>query len=444
MLSNEMAFVSENKMTADQMQLINKATNIMHLTEGNYGTIVSPRTNQVISRVTTLSDTEYSTIRSNSKNDDVSHVELISGYKQRSVYNLPITREFSQNKKIELMPNRARALNNSLTRNNTVVTPTLGVLQTIDTMTYVKQDVIQQKFYQVSLPEYFPIGVGEGGFQRQISEYTQYEMSDMTDFNNFSLTGTTAVQRARTDIALGLISVPTLYFINKIDYTVIEVQEMAAGRVPQSAIKLKESASARKFALSHQNLLLNDGALQNTGILGLGNLNLTPGASVLTNTTLIPTFIYQMSPTTYQTFVSQILTIFNANSNYTEFPDTFVIPQAEYLALFGAFVNPAFPMLKMGADLLETFKNATRNPNFKILPNAYFDKGNNAENLNKYALYRNQDDVLQTYTPVPYQSTAFQSMDGFEFESVNFAQITGLLLKRDRAFMYFTNSASLT
>ena len=439
MHSNEISFIDEKGINATEHQLLNKAINILHLTEGNYGTVVSPRTNQVIGRATRLSDTEWSAVRNNAFNDDVSHVELRNGYKKRAKYNLPITAEFTD-RGVSVMPNRAKALNNSLTRNNTNITPNLGVLQAIDTLTYVKQEVIQQKFYEVDLTKYFPISMGEAGFQRQISQYTQYEMSDMTDFNNFTLTGTTGVQRPKTDIGLSTINLPTLYFINKIDYTVIEVQEMAAGRVPFSAIQLKEGASAKKFVLSHQNLLLNDGAFNNTGVLGLGNLNLTPGANVFTNTTLIPTFIYQMNPTAYQTFVSEVLYSYRLNSANTEYPDTFVIPEAEYFALFSTFVNPNFPMLKMGADLLETFKSTTKNPNFQILPNAYFDAPKNAENRHKYALYRNAPDVLEAYNPVPYQSTAFQSMNGFEFESVNFAQVTGLLLKRDRAFMYFNHS----
>lgn len=437
-------FLSDNDINRDKetSRNFNKAVNILASTTNAYGSVygtsICNASNAVIGRARTFTKKEYEAIRDNAFNDNTPHIELSDGFKRFSKYNLPLTApRVNEKGRIQLLEKRS---NSFLSRNNTNITPNLGVLQTIDTLTYVKQTIVQQKFYEVNLTDYVPVTAGEGGFQRQITEYTSFMTSDMVDKANFSLTGTRAVQRARTDIAFSTINLPTVYYINEVDYTVIEVQELAAGRLPMSAIELKESAAAKKFFLSHQNMILNDGIFNNTGILGLGNLNLTPGASVLTNTTLIPGFIYNMTPTQYQTLVSQILEVYRQNSNYTEMPDTFVVPEAEFWGLFGAFVNPAFPVNKMGEDLLNTFKRSTKNDNFQILPNAYFDAGNNAENLYKYALYRNARDVLETYAPVPYQSTAFQTMNGFDFASINFAQVTGLLLKRDRAFVYFTHA----
>jgi hypothetical protein len=83
----------------------------------------------------------------------------------------------------------------------------------------------------------------------------------------------------------------------------------------------------------------------------------------------------------------------------------------------------------------------TANPNFEILPNAYFDKENNSQNKNIYLLLNYDPSVLATSICLPFQSTAFNSLNGFEFQNVEFAQITGVMLKRTAGVYYFTNNA---
>jgi hypothetical protein len=384
--------------------------------------------NEIASRARAISDNEYEAIKKHTASSSYNEiVYLDNGYKKPLNYHLPIQSNGETNK-----GRFKKAFSNSL------VTPSLGTVKAIDTLTYVKQTTVQQKFYTVDIAKYVPIQVGEAGFMNQIIEYTEYNTADMTDDVNFVGVGTSPKRKSTIEIGLGAIYVPTAFFINELDYNIKDVQEMAAGRVPMSLIQMKERALKRKFDLAHQNVIMNNGLYGSNQYLGLGNLYNTTTGSVTVDTTSLTIPISQLNSSQYETFVGNTIQQYNNNTNGTAMPTTFTIPQSDYINLGGVHVSPTNPFNRKLDDLLGAFKKQTGDENFQILPNKYFEANFNADAKNKYLLYRNDPDTLQAHVPVPYTSTAFNTMNGFEFYSVSYAQICGLVVKRPAEIYYYT------
>ena len=91
--------------------------------------------------------------------------------------------------------------------------------------------------------------------------------------------------------------------------------------------------------------------------------------------------------------------------------------------------------------LLDAFKGATGNANFKILPCFYCDKAKYDGTNNVYALYSRDEENLVYNINVDYTVTQFASKDNFNYESAGYGQFTPVVLKRPQSVYYLKHTA---
>ena len=152
-----------------------------------------------------------------------------------------------------------------------------------------------------------------------------------------------------------------------------------------------------------------------------------------------------MSTTQLGTLVENILSDYFSNSNSTAMPTHFVIPTNDYLGLAAPTSETYWNGSKL-SWLINMFREITANPDFKILPLAYAQKGNNSDflgsgsGLNRYALYRYDDESIRMDVPIDYTTTITDTINGFNYESAAYAQFTGCKAYRPLEVLYFDHS----
>jgi hypothetical protein len=168
---------------------------------------------------------------------------------------------------------------------------------------------------------------------------------------------------------------------------------------------------------------------------------LLTNTGVTINTSVITKNISTMSYTEFGTFVATVMAAYFLNSNDTVLPDTFEIPYQDWLGLVTP-INPQFPNVSMLTYLMDAFKAATGNPNFRMYPCAYGDKANNTafNNTNRYVLYRNNEETMRMDIPLPFVLRAPMSADNFRWNGVALGQLTGLVIYRVPEVLYFDHS----
>lgn len=320
--------------------------------------------------------------------------------------------------------------------NGNVAEGSLAYDYTIQTTTAIRQEVIRQKFYEVSPAEFMPIVVGLGAWMEDIKTNLEYQVAGAFE-GGYVSTAQSPSNLGNVDVATSPVDAKIWTWFKTFRYSIPEVNKALAFN-NWNVIEGKMSA-----LLKHAQL-----GLQKTSFLGnINDLTGTPGllsnAAVTVNTAVITVAISSMNPTQFQALIQQMLAAYFANSNNTEMPDTFEIPIDDYLGL-STFVNPSFPMAgSMMIDVLEeSFKKITGNANFRILPLLYGKASVNAgywatNGTNRYALYRNAPDVLKLDMPVPYIMYPAVAVGSINFEGALGFQHTGCVAYRAAAMLYF-------
>lgn len=303
-----------------------------------------------------------------------------------------------------------------------------GFQYIIDSLSYIRSQVIGQKFFELSIPDYLPMDVGEAAWSSEIVQnlefYTGGKFADgMTD-QGFGRT-------PQASAALGQIRMPTQLWAMKAVWNIAEINEAANANWDPVTAKMK---SLKKI----YDLGIQEGAFNGFGGLMTGFLNNT---DVNINTTLITEEISGMSDAEFQTFVKGVLTAYFANSNYTrDNPDVFVMPTSDYLGMATA-ASATFPNITKLEYLENSFKKMTRNDGFKILPLVYSQAAKNPAAKDRYVLYRNDPETLKMSIPVDFTMNQAYTTDGFNFEQKAYAQFSGVLVSRPREVLYMDLTA---
>lgn len=302
----------------------------------------------------------------------------------------------------------------------------------IDTLTYIKKQVTNQKFYTVAPADFVPVVVGEGSFASNLLTNRSYSNAD--DFESGNLrTGASDARLSSVDVSVDGVSVPVINWAKTLGYTIFDV-EQALRANNWDIIAQKHMARKKNWDLGIQKIAFLGSATDTrvTGLLTNPNIN--------TNTGLITSPISGLSAAGLTTFVTTLIETYFANTNSTAMPNRFVIPYGDWLGMpvltpgtVGTFPVPMIEYLE------KAFSMAVKmyEKDFKIMPLAYCDAANNAAGLHYYMLYRDDAESIRMDIPVPFTTTQPNSLNNFGFQDVGYGEYTGCNVYRNLECLRF-------
>jgi hypothetical protein len=314
----------------------------------------------------------------------------------------------------------------------------LGYQYTIQTTTFIRERVVEQKFYEVPVADYVPIDVGVGAWMEDIKTNLVYDLAG--DFESGIISVASGPSQLSTvDVGTSPKTAKVVTWAKGYQYSIPEVNKALASN-NWDVISGKMKSLTKNWQLG----------IQKIGLLGLQqDLADVPGLlsspEVTVNTAVITQFISSMSSTQFQTLVAQILAAYAANANFTVMPDTFVMPLSDYLGL-GTAASNQFPIVDMITYLENMFKRITGMKDFKILPLAYAQKAQNAGywtglGTNRYVLYRRNPETVKMDIPVDFVLNPAGTSNNFNWQGVGAGQFTGTIFYRPAEALYFDHSA---
>jgi hypothetical protein len=306
-------------------------------------------------------------------------------------------------------------------RNATGVnTQSFGYQRAIDTLTYIKTQITEQKFYRVNIADYMPVVVGEGSFSQDI--LTNQTLSTSGDFEEGNINqGSNNAQLATADVAVTSQTVQVINWAKSISYTLIEI-EQALQSNNWDLIASKHNARKENWDLGLQQIAMLGSLNNNAGVPGLLN---QPNVTV--NTSLIQQLINSMTVTQFTSLVAGVVENYRSNSNRTSYPTHWVIPEDDYNGMTVPY-SSAFPVISQIKYLTDSFA-ALGMPGLKIMPSAYAIPANNtAWGINKhvYMLYNYDPRSIRMDVPVMITSTQPNTLNNFQFQDAAYGQYTGL------------------
>ena len=306
-----------------------------------------------------------------------------------------------------------------------------GISQVIDTLTYVSGKLVEQKFYEIPFADYVPTVIGEGAFSDEMLYYTNFADSEGFETGLVSNTGRTA-SLEQVDTHYEAIKGKPQFWAKKTNYTVLELKQALKMQNLPSLIERREKVRQKEWQLGIQKVAFLGIAGQSEGLLN--------NSSITADTSSLTVKLSGATSSQLNSFVSTIVGLYIANTAGVILPDTFVIPLSDYVGL-GSTVDASFPIKTKMDFLMEAFKGATGNENFKILPCFYCDKANYDRTNNVYALYHRDEEDLVFNINVDYTVTQFASRDNFNWESAGYGQFTPVVFKRPETVYYLKNNA---
>lgn len=307
----------------------------------------------------------------------------------------------------------------------------LGYEVEITTLTSIIKQVSEQKFFEVAPADYLPLVVGEGAWSTNLLTYRSFQLAD--DFATGVIqTGANNARLAQADSGVDALPLVVRNWAKAIGWSIFDL-EQAAKSGNWDLVAAKEESRKKNWDLGVQKIAFL-GLSGDAQVLGLYNQ-----AGITDNLTLITKKISDMSPSELKTFLAGLLDAYRANNNRTAWPSHFIIPEGDYLGLASP-ASATFPIRSTLSLLEESLKIMTKNPNFKVLPNAYGDAAHNASyfNKNRYILLNYDPKSIRMNIPVDYTSTLANSIDNFSFQNVGYGQFTGVQAIRPLELMYFS------
>lgn len=314
---------------------------------------------------------------------------------------------------------------------------TLGYQYTTQTTTFIRERVVEQKFYQVPVADYVPVDVGVGAWMEDIKTNLVYDVAG--DFESGIISTASAPSALSTvDVGTAPINAKVITWAKGYQYSVPEVSKALAAN-NWDVVSGKMSALVKNWQLG----------IQKIAFLGLQqDLADVPGllsnSQVTVNTSVITANISSLSSAAFQTLVATILGAYAANANYTAMPNTFVMPLSDYLGL-GTAAASGFPIVDMVTYLENMFKKLTGEKDFKILPLAYSQMAQNAGywtslGTNRYVLYRRDPETLKMDIPVDFVLNPAGTSNNFNWQGVGAGQFTGAIFYRPAEALYFDHT----
>lgn len=310
----------------------------------------------------------------------------------------------------------------------------LGVEQSITTLTAVLPTIIEQKYYELPLGEYVDITVGQGNpFAATLFNWTTGVEGSDFESGLINMTSNHSNTMA-DDIAIEPVERKVVSWKKNVDYNILQEGTFNAGTQNMDYVQAKYRGRKKQYDLGIQNTLFY-GLKSDSGVKGL----LTQ-ADATVNTTLITGKLSDMSTADFLTLVANLIAVYQNNCNFTAMPNRFVIPQDDYLGLC-KFTSETFPLA--GSTRLQVLENAVKmyTPDFKVLGSAYGMKAKNAGvaglNKNRYVLFKKAPDTITMDIPLDFTVTLPGTANGFDYTSAAYSRFTGVKLFRPKEMMYF-------
>jgi hypothetical protein len=323
-----------------------------------------------------------------------------------------------------------------LTNANGDVDPTsTGYKYIIDTLSHIRSNVIEQKFYEISIADYIPMDVGEAAWMEEIVQNIVFNTGG--DFYQGDVDNQSDTSRlAQVSAELSKLSMPVKTWAKATGWTIMEISKAAAAN-RWDVVESKLKSLKKNWDLGVQETAFlghPDGTL--TGLLNASEVNI--------NTTLITVPLSDMTETQFTDFLAGLLPGYFSNSNSTQLPDTFVIPTDDYLGL-GVPYSKTYPNISKLTYMEDFLKRMTSNPNFQILPLAYAQDENNSGrgiNKNRYVLYRNDPDDMAMAIPVDFTMLEADTSNKINWVQAAYGQYSGLLVNRKRGVWYLDETST--
>jgi len=312
---------------------------------------------------------------------------------------------------------------------NQRVVNALGYEVDITTLTTIMKKITEQKFFELAPADYLPVRVGEGAWSSNLLTYRSFAIAD--DFTNGMInTGGNNARLAQADAGVDQLTIQVKNWAKSIGWSLFDLQ-LAAKSGNWDLVTAKERSRKKNWDLGIQKVAFL-GVAGDSTVLGLYNQ-----AGITDNVTLIVKAISTMTPAELKVFLAGLVDAYRANAVRTAWPTHFIIPESDYLGL----ASPAssdFP-IRSTLDLMEeTLRVMTKNPGFKILPNAYGDSANNDLGVQRYVMLNYEEESLRMDIPVDYTNTLANSIDNFSYQNVGYGQFTGVLAYRPLELLYFS------
>ena len=332
----------------------------------------------------------------------------------------------------------ARSLSGMTIRNATgdINETSLGYQIAIDTLTFIKKQITEQKFYEVSPADYVPIAVGDGAFSQSL--LTNLTVSTSRDFETGIIEqGTNNDRLESADAAISSKTAAVLNWAKAVGYSEFEI-EQALQSNNWDIIESKHRARKKNWDLGIQKIaflgILNDQTAY-PGLLSQSQSN------VNSDLVTIQESISSMSATQFGTFVSLVVASYQNNCAYTAMPTHFVIPQSDWLGL-AAPVSTDYPFNSKLEYLKKAFNEIVPG-GIKILPSIYgmpaYNQAvvNTGVGISRYAMYRYDPESLRMDIPVDYTVTQPNTLNNFQFQDAGYGQATGVIAYRQLELEYF-------
>lgn len=308
----------------------------------------------------------------------------------------------------------------------------------IDTLVAIRKSVVTQKFYTLNgkkISDYIPVAVGENAFASEILTWRSFVNADSFESGVVNGTESYIPRTPNADVAIDAVKVPTRYWVADLNYTLIQLGQAArAGN--WGLIEEKEKARKKTWDLG----------IQRAAFLGLDNdsdiKGLLTQPDVTVNTVVIQKPISKMNATEFQQFLKDVVSVYFANTNYTQMPTHFIIPQSDYLGL-GRSVDETYPLRSMLSRMYETFATITGNSDFKILPLVYSQKDKNIMGVNRYVLLNYDPDSILFEIPIDYTTTIQDTIQGFQYQGVSYGQFASFKAFRPAEMIYFDHNQDI-
>jgi len=320
--------------------------------------------------------------------------------------------------------------------NGDVDVTTLGYQYTIQTTTQIRAKVLEQKFYELPVAEYVPIEVGTGAWMESIKTNAEYAVAGPFSRGNIN-SGVGPAGLAQIDVGTAPINAPVMTWAMSYNYTVAEVNKALASN-NWDVVAAKMRALKKVWDLGIQLVAFLGLKEDNTDFPGLYT-----NSNVTIDTTVLASKISLLSAADFATFVAKVTALYYTNSNSTVLPDTFVIPTLDYVGL-ATPVSSTYPIVSMIDYLLNAFKEATHNPNFRILPCSYGTIANHLgygfDTKDRYVLYRHDPETIKMDMPVSMNLFTPGTLNNFQFQGVAAGQYTGAIAYRPAEMYYIDHT----
>lgn len=322
-----------------------------------------------------------------------------------------------------------------LNANGDIDASSSGFQYLIETLSYIRSTIIEQKFYEIAFADYIPVDVGEGAWMEEIVQNLTFNTGGSFYAGDVDIQAETG-RLAMVGAGLDKISMDVKTWAKGTGWTIMEISKAAAAS-NWDVVESKMRSLKKNWDLG----------IQETAFLGhpdgtlTGLLNAT---EVTINTALITVPISEMSEAQFTTFVAGLLPAYFTNSNDTTLPDTFIIPNDSYLGL-GVPYSSTFPNVSKLQYMLDFLQRMTGNANFKILGLSYAQSAKNASRditKDRHVLYKNDPDTMKMAIPVDFTMLEADTSNKINWQQAAYGQYSGVLVNRKREVLYLDETST--